>query len=96
MLYYRVGKKKKYLLYRMNHNPALRNFIQLQQQLSMVPSKPGRKKKPHGTAHGGHPFGDDDEMTFAKICAEKPEKKVVIDYFKDKVDKLIEESMKCE
>ena len=80
----------------MQYNPALRNFMQLQEQLAMIPSKPGRKKKPHGTADGKHPFGDDDEMTFAKICSEKPEKKVVIDYFKDKVDKMIEESLKCE
>lgn len=78
----------------MNHNPALRQFVQLQNQLAMIPPKTTRKKKPHGTADGKHPFGDDDTMTFAKICAEKPDKKEVIEYFRDKVDKMIEESMK--
>ena len=76
------------------NNPALRHFIQLQNQLAMVPEKKGRKKKPHGTADGKHPFGDDDTMTFAKICSEKPEKKEVVEYFRDKVDKIMEESLK--
>lgn len=75
------------------NNPALRNFIQLQQQLAMVPEKRGRKKKPYGTANGEHPFGDDDTMTFAKICSEKPPAKEVVEYFRDKVDVMVQESL---
>jgi len=76
------------------NNPALRNFIQLQQQLASVPPPTSkRKKKIHGTADGKHPYGDDDTMTFSKICSEKPDKKEVIEYFRDKVDKIIQESM---
>lgn len=55
------------------------------------PSKKNKKhKSKHGTADGKHPFGGDDMGSrFATICAEKPAKKEVLAYFKDRIAELV-------
>ena len=56
------------------------------------PKRGGRKKKsPYGTADGKHPFGEED--TFERLCHEKPPKKEVLKYFKQRIDELIAQDM---
>jgi hypothetical protein len=56
----------------------------------------GRKKKPkHGTPDGKAPFGGDDtESRFATLCTEKPPKKTVLEYFRDRITELAAEELK--
>lgn len=55
-----------------------------------VPSKKGKKKSKHGTADGKHPFGGDDmEGRMAMLISEKPAKKEVLAYFKDRIAELV-------
>ena len=58
------------------------------------PTKKGRKKhaSKHGTASGKHPFGGDDMSTrFTTLITEKPAKKEVLAYFKDRIAQLVAE-----
>ena len=51
---------------------------------------PKKHKSKHGTADGKHPFGGDDmETRMATIIAEKPAKKEVLAYFKDRIAELV-------
>lgn len=84
-------------------NKFLRDFMRQQSTLiqSTVPeaqgtsSKKGGPKKhksKHGTADGKHPFGGDDMGTrLATIITEKPAKKEVLAYFRDRVAELVAE-----
>jgi hypothetical protein len=87
-------------------NKFLRDFMRQQATLiqSAVPeaqggaptaSKKGGPKKhksKHGTADGKHPFGGDDMGTrLATIITEKPAKKEVLAYFRDRVAELVAE-----
>jgi len=55
---------------------------------------PKKKKSKYGTADGKHPFGGDDmESRLATIIQEKPPKKDVIDYFRDRISELTAENM---
>ena len=56
------------------------------------PKKGSKKKSKHGTADGKHPFGGDDmETRLATIITEKPAKKEVLAYFKDRIAELVAE-----
>lgn len=52
--------------------------------------KKGRKKSKHGTADGKPPFG---ELTLETLISEKPPKKDILDYFRDRVTALVAEEM---
>lgn len=86
-------------------NRFLADFVKRQSTLiqSAIPeasggagtgSKKGGKKhkSKHGTASGKHPFGGDDmETRLATIITEKPVKKEVLAYFKDRIAELVAE-----
>lgn len=56
------------------------------------PKKGSKKKSKHGTADGKHPFGGDDmEARLATLISEKPPKKDVLAYFKDRIAELVAE-----
>ena len=77
-------------------NPFLSDFMRRQatviQHVSAQPEPAkrdakGRKKSKYGTADGKHPFGDADALT--QIIKEKPPKKQVVQYFRDKIAELV-------
>lgn len=87
-------------------NKFLRDFMARQTQAAIIespatetPTKAGagskkRKvhKSKHGTASGAHPFGGDDlETRMATLISEKPAKKEVLAYFKDRIAQLVAE-----
>lgn len=58
------------------------------------PKKGGKKKSKskNGTADGKHPFGGDDMASrMATLITEKPAKKEVLAYFRDRVAELVAE-----
>jgi hypothetical protein len=76
-------------------NPWLNNFMRSQAQIieTSVPQEPqkkdhkGRKKSKHGTPDGKHPFGEQDG--FDRLCHEKPPKKEVLNYFRQRIAELV-------
>ena len=80
-------------------NKFLRDFLARQTQAAIIESpatESGKKKKKHkskhGTADGKHPFGGDDlETRMATLISEKPAKKEVLAYFKDRIAQLVAE-----
>lgn len=81
-------------------NPFLANFMRQQAIIqSAAPQeeapakrdKKGRKRSKHGTADGKAPFGEEDAMT--RICREKPPRKEVLQYFRDRIAQLVAEDM---
>jgi hypothetical protein len=72
-------------------NRALRDFMKMRQSLAekMPPSNP---KKLNKTPDGLPAFGESD-MTFSKIVSSKPPAREVIDYFREKVNEIIAESL---
>jgi len=50
----------------------------------------GRKTSKHGTASGEPAFG---ELTLDTLIAEKPPKKDILEYFRDRIAKLVAEEM---
>lgn len=82
-------------------NKFLSDFVRRQATLiqSAVPEAKGgagtgpkgkKAKSKHGTADGKHPFGGDDtETRLATIITEKPAKKEVLAYFKDRIAELV-------
>jgi len=78
-------------------NKFLRDFMARQTKAAIIespatetPTKGKKKKSKHGTADGKHPFGGDDmESRMATLIAEKPPKKEVLAYFKDRVAELV-------
>jgi hypothetical protein len=59
--------------------------------MEAAPATSGKKKKKskHGTASGEAPFGEQDALT--RIITEKPGKKHVLNYFKDRIAQLVAE-----
>jgi hypothetical protein len=55
------------------------------------PAGGGKKKKSkYGTASGKHPFGGDDmESRMSNLISEKPPKRDVLAYFKDRIAELV-------
>ena len=79
-------------------NKFLRDFLARQTQSAIIESpatESGKKKKhksKHGTANGKHPFGGDDmDARLATLISEKPSKKEVLAYFKDRISQLVAE-----
>lgn len=79
-------------------NKFLTDFIRRQQtlvheaedQVQVKKDKKGRKTSRHGTASGEPSFG---EITLATLISEKPPKKDVLDFFRSRVMKLVEQDM---
>lgn len=76
----------------MEHMKRQATLIHEEQEKKDAKKKSGKKSK-HGTADGEPAFG---ELSIATIISEKPPKKDVLDYFKDRVDKLVAEKMEEE
>jgi hypothetical protein len=81
------------------NNKFLADFMRTQSQLvhEAAPTnqtvKKDRKKRiksKHGTANGEAPFG---EVTLETLILEKPPKKDVLEYFRNKVNDLVAEDM---
>ena len=80
-------------------NKFLRDFMARQSKATIIespateaPTKGRKKKSKHGTADGKHPFGGDDmESRMATLISEKPPKKEVLAYFKDRIAELVAE-----
>jgi len=80
-------------------NKFLRDFMARQTKAAIIespatetPTKKGKKKSKHGTADGKHPFGGDDmETRMSQLISEKPAKKEVLAYFKDRISQLVAE-----
>lgn len=81
-------------------NKFLRDFMARQTHAAIIESpatesgKKGKKKhkSKHGTADGKHPFGGDDlDARMATLISEKPAKKEVLAYFKDRIAQLVAE-----
>jgi len=70
-------------------------YDHMKRQASMVHEEQAKKdakkkrKSPHGTASGEAAF----PMDLSVLCSEKPPKKDVLEYFKDRIAKLVEEEM---
>jgi hypothetical protein len=79
-------------------NKFLNDFLRMRSQLvheAEEQAKPkkdskGRKTSKHGTPTGEAAFG---EITLATLISEKPHKKDVLEYFRDKISKLVSEDM---
>ena len=79
-------------------SPFLRDFMRMRSQLihevePQVPEKrdkKGRKKSKHGTANGEPAFG---EVALSTLISEKPGKKEVLEYFRERIAKLVSEDM---
>jgi len=87
-------------------NKFLRDFMRQQATLieSAIPETkasggaggPGKKthKSKHGTASGKAPFGGDDMASrLATLISEKPPKKDVLAYFRDRIAELVAADM---
>lgn len=83
----------------MSMNPFLDRFMKAQIIESTVPQQAepakrdskGRKKSKHGTADGRAPFGEED--AFARLCSEKPHRREVLAYFRQRVAELVAADM---
>jgi len=76
-------------------NKFLNDFMRSQSKLvheedTVKKDKKGRKKSKHGTADGKPAFG---ELTLETLISEKPGKKEVLEYFRDKVAALVAEDL---
>jgi hypothetical protein len=74
----------------------LTDFINRQSTLIELeagnPNKKQTGKKPkHGTANGEDPFPGDP---FARICSEKPGRKEIVEYFRNRIGELVAEDVK--
>ena len=76
------------------NNRFLEDFMRRQTEIiqSNIPAEESKgkgkgKKSKHGTASGEHPFGEADAL--ARIISEKPPKKHVLNYFRDRVAQLV-------
>ena len=78
-------------------SPFLRDFMRMRATLVHEVQPPtverdakGRKKSKHGTASGAPAFGD---VTLASLISEKPSKKEVLDYFRNRIASLVAEDL---
>jgi len=83
-------------MYRMQ-SPFLRDFMRMRAQLVHEVQPPvverdrkGRKKSKHGTADGAPAFGD---VNLASLISEKPGKKEVLEYFRNRIAALVSEDL---
>ena len=81
----------------MSNNKFLNDFMRLQTKLiheaedqTKKKDKKGRTKSKHGTASGEPAFG---EVTLATLISEKPGKKDILEYFRNRIAKLVSEDM---
>lgn len=82
----------------MLQNKFLNDFIRSQSQLvheavstqAVKKDKKKRYKAKHGTPDGKAPFGD---TTLETLISEKPPKKDILEYFRNKVAELVAEDM---
>lgn len=84
----------------MSMNPFLQDFMRRQNTIiqSAAPqteaaAAPGatKKKSKHGTKDGKAPFGEQDALQ--RIITEKPPKKQVLEYFRDRIAELVAADM---
>lgn len=80
----------------MSGNRFLDDFMRRQTELIVLeagkPAQHGKPKKPkHGTADGKDPF---DGNQFERICSEKPGRKEVVQYFRERISDLVAEDLK--
>jgi len=79
-------------------NKFLQDFMRMrskliheqEEQVPVKKDKKGRKTSKNGTASGEPAFG---EVTLATLISEKPGKKEVLDYFRERIKRLVEEDM---
>jgi hypothetical protein len=78
----------------MAQNKFLSDFMRTQARLiESVQPEPverdmkGRKKSKNGTASGGPAFPEGD--AFQVLCSEKPNKKKVLEYFRNRIAQLV-------
>lgn len=80
----------------MSMNPFLNDFMRRQNQIiqsvtpEAAPVGKARKSK-HGTKDGKHPFGEEDALQ--RIITEKPPKKEVLEYFRQRIAELVAADM---
>jgi hypothetical protein len=72
-------------------NRFLDEFIERQGRIVSVPGS-GGKKKPKGLPQGDGEFSAKEELN--KLIQEKPPKKEVLEYFKQRIEQLVQEDMK--
>ena len=82
----------------MSMNPFLNDFMRRQNTIiqSVAPpadAPPGKRKKKskHQTKDGKAPFGEEDAMQ--RIITEKPPKKQVLEYFRNRIAELVAADM---
>tara|TARA_R110000868_G_scaffold1502_2_gene11789 strand:- start:2248 stop:2490 length:243 start_codon:yes stop_codon:yes gene_type:complete len=79
----------------MSGNRFLDDFMRRQTELIVLeagkPAKHGKPRKPkHGTADGQDPF---EGSPFERICSEKPGRKEVVEYFRERIAGLVAEDL---
>lgn len=77
-------------------NRFLNDFIKMQSKLVHVAEDEKKVKNPkskHGTADGKPAFGD---ITLATLISEKPPKKEIVEYFRERIEKLIEQDLEMQ
>jgi hypothetical protein len=75
-------------------NRFLDEFIERQGRIVSVPSSGGKKKPKKGLPQGDGEFSAKEELN--KLIQEKPPKKEVLEYFKQRIEQLVQEDMKRE
>jgi hypothetical protein len=80
----------------MSGNRFLDDFMRRQTELIVLeaskPSKQGKPGKPkHGTADGKDPY---EGNAFDRICSEKPPRKEVLAYFRERISDLVAQDLK--
>ena len=71
-------------------NRFLDEFIERQGRIVSVPG--GKKKPKKGLPEGDGAFSAKEELN--KLIQEKPPKKEVLEYFKQRIEQLVQEDMK--
>jgi hypothetical protein len=81
----------------MAQNRFLQEFIRMQNKLvhEVAEENKGKKspKSKHGTADGKAAFG---EVTLSLLISEKPPKKDVVEYFRDRIQALVAEDLEMQ
>lgn len=64
-----------------------------QQEEPVKRDSKGRKKSKHGTADGRAAFASSEEDAFTRLCSEKPHRREVLAYFRQRVAELVAADM---
>lgn len=95
-----IQTKNVHKMYSKMQSPFLRDFMKMRAQLVHEVQSPvverdrkGRKKSKHGTASGAPAFGD---VSLASLISEKPSKKEVLDYFRNRIASLVSEDLEMQ